>query len=512
MSEENTTKADLELETWYRQSLSVIVFGASGDLAKKKTYPALFDLWVEGMMPDEGVVICGYARSQKTDDEHREQLRPWLLAKAQEDTVDEFLKLCVYKYGGYDSEEGIGKMSDALIETHKSDSSNVENRVFYFALPPSVFIQTATSIKAAGLSSTGYNRFIVEKPFGHDTESALEMSKNLGALFSEDHLYRIDHYLGKEIVQNMLILRFGNAMFEPIWNRNYIKSVTFTFKEDIGTMGRGGYFDKSGIIRDILQNHLMQVLSLVAMEPPVRIAGKDYSNFVRDEKVKLIKSIEPWKLENTVLGQYVTNGKEPGYLDDETVPEGSRCPTYAAVVMYIKNRRWDGVPFIMKAGKALNERKAEVRIQLHTPPGAVDMFGGCGYGCEIPHNEIVMRLQPKEAIYVKTNVKKPGLHTTLVTSELDLSYHDRFSDSKNPEAYTRLILDVLRGKQATFVRDDELLAAWELVTPLLKEIEEKKVEPHLYKFGTRGPREADDLIKHAGYVYNANYEWFPSEK
>lgn len=492
--------SELASEAWYSQALSIVVFGASGDLAKKKTYPALFDLFVDEMLPKTDVVICGYARSQKTDDELRAQLKPWLLKQGDEEDVDNFLKLCIYRYGGYDSTEAIGAMSEELQRLHDTD---VENRLFYFALPPTVFIDTAASIKSVALSKTGYSRLIIEKPFGHDTESALEMASNLGKLFTEDYLYRIDHYLGKEIVQNMQILRFGNAIFEPMWNRNYIKSVTFTFKEDIGTMGRGGYFDKSGIIRDIMQNHLMQVLSLVAMETPVRLAGEGYSNYVRDEKVKLLKCIEPWKLENTVLGQYVTDGKEPGYLDDETVPRGSLCPTYACVVMKIKNTRWDGVPFIMKAGKALNERKAEVRIQLHTPPAGGDLFA-CG---KIPNNEIVMRLQPNEAIYVKTNVKKPGLHTDMVTSELDLSYSQRYKDAKNPQAYTRLVLDVLRGKQATFVRDDELLAAWEIVTPLLKEIEAKKVEPHLYKFGTRGPKQADELITNAGYVYDDNYEW-----
>mmetsp|Transcript_9660 Transcript_9660/g.12627 ORF Transcript_9660/g.12627 Transcript_9660/m.12627 type:complete len:503 (-) Transcript_9660:262-1770(-) len=498
----SASNRDLSGECWYTECLSIIIFGASGDLAKKKTYPALFELFLEEQLPKERTVICGYARSKKTDEELREHLKPFL--KGNEDDINSFLSLCIYRYGGYDDEEAISAMSSAVTSSYSQENIKTENRVFYFALPPTVFVATATSVKKSALTTSGFNRLIVEKPFGHDTESALQLSRDLGALYSEDHLYRIDHYLGKEIVQNMLALRFSNMMFEPIWNREHIKSVTFTFKEDIGTQGRGGYFDKSGIIRDIMQNHLMQVLSLVAMEPPVRVAGTDdYSNYVRDEKVKLLKSIQPWTLENTVLGQYVANGKTPGYLDDPTVPEGSICPTYAAVVMYIKNRRWDGVPFIMKAGKALNERKAEVRIQFHKPPGSDFMFG-CH---EVLHNELVMRLQPKEAIYVKTNVKEPGLHTNLITTELDLSYHDRFVNLKNPSAYSRLLLEVLRGKQATFVRDDELLAAWEIVTPLLKEIESKKVEPNLYKFGARGPKEADTLIKNAGYVYDSTYEW-----
>ena len=346
-------------------------------------------------------------------------------------------------------------------------------------------------------------RIIVEKPFGHDTESARKLASDLAEAFDESYLYRIDHYLGKEMVQNLIVLRFSNCLFDPLWNNNYVKCVMITFKEDIGTMGRGGYFDKSGIIRDVMQNHLMQVLSLVAMEPPVKVTGQGYSNYIRDEKVKLLKAIEPWKLENTVLGQYTSNGEEPGYLDDDTVPEGSNCPTYACIVMNIRNKRWDGVPFIMKAGKALNERKAEIRIQLKRPPGGSHMFGSD----EIPHNEIVMRLQPEEAIYVKTNVKFPGLNTKIKTSELDMSYKTRFKNAKNPDAYTRLVLDVLRGKQATFVRDDELLAAWEIATPLLKQIDEEKVQPEKYKFGTRGPESADKLIEKAGYTYDSEYQW-----
>ena len=264
-------------------------------------------------------------------------------------------------------------MGKELEEMHRADEvaksgKLVENRVFYLALPPEAFISTSRSIKTAGMEkNSGYSRVIVEKPFGHDTASAVELGKSLSELFDEHDLYRIDHYLGKEMVQNLLIVRFGNNFLEPIWNRNYVKSVVISFKEDIGTQGRGGYFDTSGIIRDVMQNHLMQVLSIVAMEPPVRVSGGDYSRYIRDEKVKVLRCIKPWKLENTVLGQYVSNGVEPGYADDETVPKGSNCPTYACVVMYVDNPRWEGVPFIMKAGKALDNRRAEVRIQLQNP-------------------------------------------------------------------------------------------------------------------------------------------------
>ncbi|KAE9216668.1 Glucose-6-phosphate 1-dehydrogenase [Phytophthora fragariae] len=310
------------------------------------------------------------------------------------------------------------------------------------------------------------------------------------------------------MVQNLLVLRFGNTIFEPIWNRNYVSSVTITFKEDIGTQGRGGYFDSYGIIRDVMQNHLLQVLSLVAMEPPVLCAGKDYSNYIRDEKVKVLNCIEPIKLENTVLGQYEGDKErnEPGYLEDPTVPKGSVTPTFATAIMYVNNARWAGVPFIMKAGKALNERKGEIRVQFRPPPGSEHMFPGV----KIPVQELVLRLQPEEAVYMKMNMKCPGLQTRAISSELDLSYSERYEGAEVPDAYTRLILDVLRGKQAAFVRDDELRAAWKIFTPLLDEIEGQKVKPLPYKFGSRGPKESDELVNKVGFQYHHGaYQWQP---
>uniref|UniRef100_A0A7S3V057 Glucose-6-phosphate 1-dehydrogenase n=1 Tax=Aplanochytrium stocchinoi TaxID=215587 RepID=A0A7S3V057_9STRA len=495
---------DIAKESWYEEPLTVFIFGASGDLAKKKTYPALLDLWMDGLLPPQ-TVICGYARSEKKDADFKKQIMPYLLKKVDKKAAKDFLKICVYRSGQYSDAAALKKHSEEMTKKfHKNPS--VENRVFYFALPPNAFIDTAASVKAGGMSPNGFNRLIVEKPFGHDLESAEKMGADLGAIFDESYLYRIDHYLGKEMVQNMMILRFGNSWLEPIWNRNFVKAVVISFKEDIGTMGRGGYFDKSGIIRDIMQNHLMQVLSVIAMEPPERISGPDYSNLVRDKKVALLKCIEPWSMANSVIGQYVSNGSEPGYLEDPTVPKGSNCPTFACTVMKINNDRWQGVPFIMKAGKALNQRRAEVRVQLKSPPNGAAVFN-LESEEQIPYNEIVLRLQPEEAIYVKTNVKRPGLATELIQSELDLSYSSRYKDEKNPDAYTRLILDVLRGKQATFVRQDELVEAWKIATPLLKEVEESKVKPTDYVFGTRGPKEADVLIQKAGFVVDKNYKW-----
>lgn len=507
-------KPDAESCGYLDQALTIFVVGASGDLAKKKTYPSLYELFRREFLTKERTTICGYARSQKSDDDFKEQLRPFLKGGTEEEKST-FLNLCMYRQGAYDSAQDVAGVFQELKEREEKISCNGKaNRLFYFAIPPTVFVPIGKSIKEAVISKNdpekvGWTRLIVEKPFGHDSESFAELSRDMSALYSEDYIYRIDHYLGKEMVQNLVILRFSNAIFEPLWNRNYIKSVMITFKEDFGTKGRGGYFDKYGIIRDVIQNHLLQVMSLVAMEPPIVVTGDDSAVFVRDEKVKVLNCIDPIKLEDCVLGQYLAapDGSEPAYTDDDGVPDDSVTPTFATVVMRIKNPRWDGVPFIIKAGKALNERKAEIRIQFKRAPGAEGMFAGQ----EIHEQELVMKLQPDEAVYMKTNVKNPGLATKPVTSELDLSYKERFDREEIFDAYTRLILEVIRGRQATFVRDDELKASWAIFTPLLHQIEKERIKPIPYKYGSRGPKESDELVRSEGYRYHGgSYKWSKS--
>eukprot|EP00658_Telonema_sp_P-2_P000036 TRINITY_DN10011_c0_g1_i2.p1 TRINITY_DN10011_c0_g1~~TRINITY_DN10011_c0_g1_i2.p1 ORF type:complete len:359 (+),score=90.05 TRINITY_DN10011_c0_g1_i2:176-1252(+) len=346
---------------------------------------------------------------------------------------------------------------------------------------------------------------IVEKPFGSDLESAQLLVDQMTRIFPEEQLYRIDHYLGKEMVQALMMLRFGNVFLEPLMNRNYVQSVTVTFKEDFGTMGRGGYFDNYGIIRDIMQNHLMQVLTLVAMDPPVTVTGSGHSaTHIRNAKVALLRSIPPVSLDDMVLGQYVSNGTDPGYLEDETVPKGSTTATYCLAKLWVHNTRWAGVPFIMKAGKALDARKAEIRIQFKQAPGLDWMFRGQKFA----HNELVVRIQPDEAVYLKINSKAPGLRTEPVGTELDLSYTSRYPTAYAPDAYTRLILEALRPRsQGMFVRSDELLESWRIWTPVLKKIERDKVDPLPYKYGSRGPAEGDAMAQNAGYVRDNRYTW-----
>jgi glucose-6-phosphate 1-dehydrogenase len=392
------------------------------------------------------------------------------------------------------------------------------NRLMYFAIPPSVFVDAARTVRAAGVSPSGWTRVVLEKPFGHDAASSLELGRALRTYLEESQMYRIDHYLGKEMVQNLMVLRFANAVFEPLWSGRHISTVQITFKEPIGTEGRGGYFDSYGIIRDVMQNHLLQVLSLVAMEPPVTMASED----VRNEKVKALRCVAPLRLEDVVLGQYGPNaaGTKQGYLDDPTVPRGSATPTFATAALYINNARWQGVPFILKCGKALNERKAEIRIQFRAPCSGLFSAAGGGAGDAAPRagvgqtaapaavhqNELVIRIQPDEAVYMKLMSRLPGMEFTPTETELSLSYSSRFPAARVPDAYSRLLLDVLRGEQAQFVRDDELAAAWDIFTPLLHAIDDGRAPaPFVYPYGSRGPPQSDDFVRRLGYSWEGAY-------
>ncbi|KAL4581546.1 hypothetical protein LXL04_006069 [Taraxacum kok-saghyz] len=482
--------------------LSIIVLGASGDLAKKKTFPALFHLHCQGFIQSHNVHIFGYARSKMSDNDLRDRIHGYLtpckgFEKTHKENLSKFLQLIKYISGPYDVDEGFVSLDKEICayEMSKDTTGGPSRRLFYFALPPSVYPSVSKMIKSFCMTKSdvgGWTRIIVEKPFGRDLESAEELSTQIGQLFNESQIYRIDHYLGKELVQNLLVLRFGNRLFLPLWNYANIASVQIVFKEDFGTEGRGGYFDQYGIIRDILQNHLLQVLCLVAMEKPVSLNPEH----IRDEKLKVLESMLPIIDEEVVIGQY------EGYKDDSTIPKDSNTPTFATVVLRIHNERWDGVPFILKAGKSLNSKEAEIRVQFKDVPG--DIFNASK---KVGRNELVIRLQPSEAIYMKLTVKEPGLEMKTIQSELDLSYRQRYEDVVIPEAYERLILDTIHGDQQHFVRRDELKAAWEIFTPLLHKIDRKEIRSVSYKPGSRGPIEADKLAEMVGYVQTHGYRW-----
>ncbi|GAB0097106.1 Glucose-6-phosphate 1-dehydrogenase [Sergentomyia squamirostris] len=479
-----------------------VVFGSSGDLARKKIYPTLWWLYRDGLLP-ERTFFFGYSRSKLTVAELKVKCAPYMKCRKDEEAqLEEFWNLNQYVAGGYDSEDDFANLNNAMLAVEQGKSSN---RLFYLALPPSVFNTVTVHVKNTCFNrhGNGWDRVIIEKPFGRDAATSEELSNHLAKLFREDQIYRIDHYLGKEMVQNLMTIRFGNRIFSPTWNNSNVASVLITFKEPFGTQGRGGYFDEFGIIRDVMQNHLLQILSLVAMEKPVSCHPDD----IRDEKVKVLKSIPPLTIDDVVLGQYIANPEAPpqdeaskGYLDDPTVPAGSKTPTYALAVLRINNERWDGVPFILRCGKALNERKAEVRIQYHDVPG--DIFEG-----KPKRNELVIRVQPGEALYVKMMTKSPGITFDLEETELDLTYTHRYKEVTLPDAYERLILDVFCGSQMHFVRSDELREAWRIFTSLLHHIEGEKIAPIPYVYGSRGPKEADNKCKDSNFKYYGSYKW-----
>lgn len=392
--------------------------------------------------------------------------------KDMEEQLNDFCNLCSYVAGQYDQDDAFKQLNSHLesIESKRSE----QNRIFYMALPPSVFITVSQHLKRNCYPQNGISRIVVEKPFGKDLSSSRELQRALEPDWKEEEIFRIDHYLGKEMVKNILILRFGNEFFGATWNRNHIDNVQISFKEPFGTEGRGGYFDEFGIVRDVMQNHLLQVLTLLAMERPISFSSED----IRDEKVRVLRGIPNIEPKNVIIGQYgkSVDGSKPGYKEDDTVPKDSRCPTFCAMVAYIKNERWDGVPFILKAGKALNEQKTEIRIQFK------DVTSGIFK--DIPRNELVIRVQPNESVYLKTNSKLPGLSMQTVSTELDLTYRRRFSDLKIPEAYESLILDALKGDHSNFVRDDELDASWRIFTPLLHYLDSSAdIAPMEYPYG-----------------------------
>ncbi|VAI44435.1 unnamed protein product [Triticum turgidum subsp. durum] len=447
--------------------------------------------------------IFGYARSKMSDEELRNMISMTLTCRIDQrancsEKMDQFLKRCFYQSGQYNSEEGFCELDRKLTE---KEAGKLPNRLFYLSIPPNIFVDVVRSAsRTASLpSGSGWTRFIVEKPFGRDSESSGELTRSLKMYLEEEQIFRIDHYLGKELVENLSVLRFSNLVFQPLWSRDYIRNVQLIFSEDFGTEGRGRYFDNYGIIRDIMQNHLLQILALFAMETPVSLAAED----IRNEKVKVLRSMRKLKVEDVVVGQYKghTRGEKsfPAYVDDPTVPNDSVTPTFAAAALFIDNARWDGVPFLMKAGKALHTRRAEIRVQFRRVPGNL-YRGSVGADLDMATNELVLRVQPDEAIYLKINNKVPGLGMRLDSGNLNLFYSERYQ-REIPDAYERLLLDAMEGERRLFIRSDELDAAWAIFTPVLRELEDKRVAPELYPYGSRGPVGAHYLAA------NYNVRW-----
>ncbi|MED6144705.1 Glucose-6-phosphate 1-dehydrogenase 2, chloroplastic [Stylosanthes scabra] len=436
VTSEEESRAEASSDKDKNESVSITVVGASGDLAKKKIFPALFALYYEDCLPKH-FTIFGYARSKMTDAELRNMVSKTLTCRIDKrencgEKMEEFLKRCFYHSGQYDSQENFAALDKKLKE---HENGRTSNRLFYLSIPPNIFIDAVKCASSSASSGNGWTRVIVEKPFGRDSESSAALTKSLKQYLHEDQIFR--------------------------------------------------YFDNYGIIRDIMQNHLLQILALFAMETPVSLDAED----IRNEKVKVLRSMRPLELGNVVIGQYKSHTKGgvtyPGYTDDKTVPKGSLTPTFAAAALFIDNARWDGVPFLMKAGKALHKKGAEIRVQFRHVPG--NLYNR-NFGTDLDRatNELVIRVQPDEAIYLKINNKVPGLGMKLDRSHLNLHYAARYS-KEIPDAYERLLLDAIEGERRLFIRSDELDAAWSLFSPVLKELEEKRVVPEYYPYGSRGP-------------------------
>jgi len=479
--------------------LSIIVVGASGDLALKKIFPALFALYCQEYQPYEFHIV-GFSRSAMSKGQFRDRVMSRLTCRYTpgekcDEKMATFLSRCTYVQGEYNNAESFRQLHSEL---RHLDPGGGENRIFYMSIPPFLFLDVAHALAAAELvhrpEGAGWSRVVIEKPFGSDRQSSDDLTKSMGQVFTEEQTYRIDHYLGKEVIQNLLVLRFANLIFDPIWNRSYVRSVTISWTEDIGTEGRAGYFDQYGIIRDVMQNHLLQMLALVAMEQPVSLDSK----LVRDEKVKALSAVSPLTLEDLVVGQYTAGTVKgqhfPGYLEEKGTPPGSITPTFAAAVLHVKNRRWDGVPFFIVAGKGLNSRVAEIRVRFEEVPS--NIFSRSGK--RLAENEMVIRIQPNAGMSLRIINKVPGLGIRLDESNLDLSYEAAFSGAEIPDAYESLLLDVILGDKSLFIRSDELEAAWDVFTPALHALEANGVKPEQYQFGTQGPAKVRELAQWYG--------------
>ncbi|MCB9160003.1 MAG: glucose-6-phosphate dehydrogenase [Caldilineaceae bacterium] len=494
----------------------MVVFGASGDLAKRKLIPALYTLYTQGLL-DKDFTLVGYARTEYTDEEFRQLAHDGVVeyssAAPDGDVWQDFAQCLFYQTGGYDSEEAFQELK-ARLDALEEDRNREGNRLFYLSTPPSVFEPVTTLINTTGLKESekgGWVRLIIEKPFGHDLASAQKLNEHLRCHFSEDQIYRIDHYLGKETVQNMMVFRFGNGIFEPIWNRNYVDHVQITVAESLGIGDRGGYYDRSGAIRDMMQNHVMQLVALTAMEPPVAFDAKA----VRDQKVNVLRSIKPLAPEDVhravVRAQYgpgMLNGEEiPGYLETPGVAPDSTTETYVAWRLEIDNWRWNGVPFFLRTGKALAKKVTEVNIVFQRPP--LMFFSDVDGDQYLHRNVLTLRIQPDEGIHLSFDAKKPGPVIDVDLVSMNFNYSDSFG-AKPADAYERLLLDAMLGDGTLFIRGDEIEVAWDRVTRVLEgwKLEEETASARVgglqlptYEPGSWGPLEADELIRRDGHSW-----------
>jgi glucose-6-phosphate 1-dehydrogenase len=475
-----------------------VIFGASGDLTKRKLVPAIYSLFVQNLLPEK-FVLLGVSRTEFSDDEFRSNMKSAISEFKEIDDntkVNEFIKKIFYTSITFDQTTTYKKLKDRIVELRTKNRIS-GNTIFYLSTPPSLYGTIPQHLAAVGLNeqNDGWKRLIIEKPFGYDLQSALKLKDELLRDWTEEQIFRIDHYLGKETVQNLLVTRFSNGIFEPLWNRNYINHVEITSAESIGVEKRGGYYESSGALRDMVQNHLLQVVGLTAMESPSSLEPIA----IRNEILKVFQSLRPIKKEDVknvaIRGQYLSSkikGEQvPGYREEDGVNPESVTETYAALKFYVDNWRWGGVPFYIRTGKRLPTRVTEVVIHFKPTPHFLFSQNDVCQSC----NQLIIRIQPDEGILLKFGMKTPGAGFEVRNVNMDFHYTS-LSNQRIPSAYERLLYDTMKGDSTLFARTEEVLEAWKFLTPVIECWKNDKDVPLFgYPAGTWGPENADDLIE-----------------
>jgi glucose-6-phosphate 1-dehydrogenase len=473
---------------------TLVIFGGTGDLARRKLLPAIYNLAHEGALPERFNLI-GVSRTEMPQEEYRQMARESIAEfsrrQADDQVLDRLVERIRYVAGTFDV-DSVYETLDRELKTFDREAGVPFNRVFYLSTAPAFFPVIVSKLAEHGLERHERSdvRVVIEKPFGTRLHEALELNSQVLSVLQEQQVFRIDHYLGKETVQNMLAFRFANGMFEPIWNRNFIDYVQITAAEDIGIGSRAGYYDESGALRDLVQNHMLQLLTLLCMEPPVTFSADD----VRDEKVKVLHAIRPVGPDDTVRGQYaagMSEGREvSGYLDEEGVPDDSRTETYVALRLEVDNWRWAGVPIYLRTGKRLARKVTEIAVTLKPVPHlAFQAEGSVG----VQPNQLIMMMQPNEGVSLSLGAKIPGTRMRIRPVNMEFLYGTAFL-SQSPEAYERLILDAMRGDATLFTRDDEVEAQWRVIDPILEAWQSDSRPLPRYEAGSAGPAEADSLM------------------
>jgi len=484
---------------------ALVIFGASGDLTRRKLVPAIHRLWGLGALP-ERFALLGVARREWSDDAFRDAMREAVAEHGRGGAPEAaawegFAPALAWQSASFDDPAAYARLAERLAELDRARGL-AGNRLFYLATPPSEFRTILHRLHAAGLirrpGEPAFSRVVVEKPFGRDLESARVLNELVAGVLDESQTFRIDHYLGKETVQNILIFRFANAMFEPLWNRRHVDWVEICAAETVGVGTRAAFYEQTGVLRDIVQNHLLEILSLVAMEPPVTGSADD----VRSEKLKVLRALrEPWGdalARDLVLGQY------RGYREEPGVAPGSVTPTFAALRVHVDNWRWQGVPFYLRAGKRLRRRETE--ISLHMKPIPLQLFGRDDVCADVSPNVLTLRIQPDEGIELRFMSKVPGHDLVVGRVTMDMSYVETFG-GEPPEAYERLLLDAMRGDATLFSRRDAVEASWAWITPILRHVERHPPRdfPN-YAPGSWGPDAADELLRRDGRAWRESGE------